>query len=144
MQAYKIALAVLCFNIVMTALATPGLSPFGAAFPDLEYTDGGSLVNYTWKYTPNGSYVLVYDTNLTNTSSSLQNVEVGGFDDFSLLAAVVLFVSVMLNSTILLPLFIESMGVPTIYAWMVTAPIWMVYGWGVIQMALRWGGESGE
>jgi len=144
MQAYKIALAVLVFNVVVATLAMPGTSPFGAAFPDLVYVDNGSAVNFTYSYMPNGSYVAVYDSNFTNQSTAMQDMEIGGFDDLGILNAVMVMITAFANATVLLPLFIMSFGIPTVWAVMLTTPIWMVYGWGIVQTALRWGGESGE
>jgi len=131
-KAYQVALFLFSLNTGIMLLSQVPL--FGSAYMGDPFSTNMSQDNFTYTYnaTMNG-YIVAYDDQLLNTTN-FSGFQSPGLDEFGILEALTMFVSAIYNSTLYLPWFLQSLGIPEPIIVFIVAPVWFVYGAGIFQI----------
>ena len=130
-KAYQVALFLFSLNTAIMLLSQVPL--FGSAYMGDPFTTNMSG-NFTYTYNVNmNSYVVAYDDQLLNTTN-FSGYQSASLDEFGILQALTMFISAIYNSTLYLPWFLQSLGIPEPIIVFIVAPVWFVYGAGIFQI----------
>lgn len=131
MKAYQIALFLFSFNLILCYFTA---NPFlGSAYPDGVYAAEGSF-NYTLSVSNETSVALGYDEDMINYSeSNLKGYEPSALDIAGILGGVLALIGAILNSTLLLPFFLNNFGFDAMTITVLTGIVWFVYFYGIVQ-----------
>ena len=130
-KGYQIAMFLFILNLSVALMSEMAL--FGSAYPDLRMSSNFSG-NWTYTYdAENNQYFLAYDNGLTQTVN-YTDFQMTGLDETSILDVLVMFGRALYNSTLYLPFFLQSLGIPTALSALLTLPCWFAYGAAVLQI----------
>lgn len=130
-KGYQIAMFLFILNMSVALMSEMAL--FGAAYPGLQYS---SNLSGNWTYTydsDTNNYYLATDTGLISTVN-YSDFQMTGLDETSILDVLVMFGRALYNSTVYLPFFLQSLGIPAALSALLTAPAWFAYGAAVLQI----------
>ena len=130
-KAYQIAMFLFILNLSVSVVTEMAL--FGSGYPDLQLSTN---LSGNWTYTfdaDNNQYYLATDDGLIQTAN-YSDFQMTGLDETSILDVLVMFGRALYNSTLYLPFFLQSLGMPTGISMLLTLPCWVAYGAGVMQI----------
>jgi hypothetical protein len=113
MRAYTMALWIFVFNMAL-ALVTQ-LQVFSVL-------GGGAPVTF------------LYDQDLISAAGNFTSVSPDGLETINMLAMLVTFVQIIVNSTVLIPFMLSSLGVPTVIIPIISLPCYYAYLAAVVQL----------
>ena len=130
-KGYQIAMFLFILNLSVALVSETAL--FGSAYPDTTFTTNMSgNWTYTWDPTQN-QYVIASDGELASTVN-YTDFQMTGLDEASILDVLVMFGRALYNSTLYLPFFLQSLGIPAGLSALLTLPCWFAYGAAVLQI----------
>jgi hypothetical protein len=131
-KAYQVALFLFAMNTGIMMLDQVPL--FGSAFMGESLVTNMSQDNFTYTFNSSmNNYEVAYDDQLLNTTN-FSGYQSASLDEFGILQALTMFISAIYNSTLYLPWFLQSLGIPEPIIVFIVAPVWFVYGAGIFQI----------
>jgi hypothetical protein len=140
MKAYQITLFIFFFNMMVAMYSqVPIFGSYG--YENLTVTEG--VMVYGLDNRSNVTSVsLAYDSEFLNVTSGFEGYSPTDRGDIGMLEGIVMVFEAFANATVLLPFFLENLGVPTLLRLPLTAGSWFAYIVGLVQFLLGSGWET--
>lgn len=130
-QAYRVSMFLFVLNTAIMMFMQMPL--FGAAYMDSNISTMSS--NFTYQYdVENSTYVMAYDSDLINITNTFDGYQPTGLAEPGILDCLTMFFTAIYRSTVYLPWFLDSLGLPLPITLIITGPVWFVYGAGIVQL----------
>ena len=130
LKGYQIGMYLFILNLSVALLAEAAL--FGSAYDSSFTTNMSGNWSYTWD-PESAQYYVAYDDGLVSTVN-YTDYQMTNLDEASILDVLVMFGRALFNSTLYLPFYLQSLGIPAGVSALITAPVWFSYGAAVLQI----------